>query len=60
MNVKKIECPYCDTIQNSEIVTRRWKYGKANVRRFACKCGKDFNFYDNGSSNWTIPKNPKK
>ena len=36
---------------------KSWTYGKnISVKRFECKCGKFFNFYDNGNVTWTIPK----
>lgn len=67
----KVKCPHCDKIQNQKPI-KSWAYGKmieaktakgtkwgasVNCSRYACKCGKSFNFFlaTKGKS-WTIPK----
>jgi len=52
----KIKCPICSHQQKEKSI-KEWNYGKnISVKRFKCKCGKFFNFYDNGNKTWTIPK----
>ena len=51
-------CPLCNR-KNNEKPIKEWKYGQIDVKRFKCKCGNLFNFYQNGIKNWTIPKAKK-
>ncbi len=54
--MENARCPICNEIQKKHWEVRTWKYGKYDVTRFECKCGKDFNLYVNGNSSYTIPK----
>ncbi len=54
--MENTKCPFCDEIQKKHWETKSWKYGKNNVTRFECQCGKNFNLYVNGPSSYTIPK----
>jgi len=54
-----IICPFCETSQRDHWCCSDWKYGTINVRRFECKCGQDFNFYESKNKSWTIPKKIK-
>jgi hypothetical protein len=57
----KISCPFCGTTQKDYWRAGEWKYGeKVNVQRFECGCDNSFNYYESGTKNWTIPKNPKR
>jgi len=51
-----IECPVCAKKQKEKPL-KEWNYGKnTSVKRFKCKCGKFFNFYENVNKTWTTPK----
>ena len=51
-----VKCPFCNSSQEKAL--KEWNYGDANVSRFICKCGKNFNFYESKKrkKTWTIPK----
>ena len=57
---KAVSCPYCNVVQKLHWCAKKWKYNNADVQRFECSCGKNFNFYDLGSTFWTIPKKIEK
>ena len=58
-HMEQVKCPICSTIQKPHYCISKWKYGKTEVSRYECKCGRDFNFYHSLKSNWTIPKTKK-
>ena len=49
------KCPFCGKNQKKEI--KKWNYNKVEAARYACVCGKSFNFYmTSKGKTWTIPK----
>ncbi len=71
----EIKCPNCGNKQNQKPL-KSWTYGrmiehkektggikwgaKVTVTRYACKCGKSFNFFlSSNNKSWTIPKAKK-
>jgi hypothetical protein len=57
--MKEPKCPFCLTEHTGEPV-KTWEYGTGvHVKRFLCKCGKNFNFYKSNTMTWTIPKSNK-
>ena len=55
MLADNIKCPYCKKIVSNAPI-KRWKYGKFDVSRYQCVCGKKFNLYTAGNSRFTIPR----
>jgi len=51
-----IKCPFCRRIQKKMSAIKSWLYGGAEVTRFECQCGNNFNYFKSKKSTWTIPK----
>ena len=56
-----IQCPFCGVSPKQYWKINSWKYGRtADVTRYECTCGNDYNVYVSKlGKTWIIPKRKK-